>query len=207
MRSSWVLPGVVAWFTVVVSFGLGPPSAAQTPAGNPTWPNTLTVNGATVVVYQPQAIEWPNHETLTTREAMAITLPGEATPVLGTTEISFSTQTDAATGDVALSNPQLVTSRFPTLDTAQAARMEARIRQALPDTRPRPVPLQSVLLSLRQQDTPDHPAINNDPPVIFYSSNPASLVVFDGEPVLAPVGKTGLSVRLEYELGDLHRRP
>jgi hypothetical protein len=193
MRSNWLLPGVVAWFTVAVSFGLCPPSVAQTPAANPAWPHTLTVNGATVVVYQPQAIEWPNHETLTTREALAITLPGEATPVLGTTEISFTTQTDAATGDVALSNPQLVTSHFPTLDTARAARMEARIRQALPDTQPRPVPLQSVLLSLRQQETPDRPAINNDPPVIFYSSNPASLVVFDGEPVLAPVGKTGLS--------------
>jgi hypothetical protein len=71
-----------------------------------------------VVVYQPQAIEWPNHETLMTREAIAITLPGEKTPILGTTEISFSTQTDAASGNVVLSNPQLLTSHFPTLDTA-----------------------------------------------------------------------------------------
>src|SRR4051794_14494854 len=102
MRSNWVLPGVVAWFTVFVSFGPGLPSAAQTaasqtagaqtPAPDPVWPHTLTVDAATVVVYQPQAIEWPNHETLTTREAMAITLPGDATAVLGTTEISFSTQ-------------------------------------------------------------------------------------------------------------------
>jgi hypothetical protein len=65
------------------------------------------VNGANVVVYQPQAIDWPEHQTLTTREAIAITLPGENSPVLGTTEISFLTQTDSATDDVILSNPQL----------------------------------------------------------------------------------------------------
>lgn len=193
MRSHWVLPGVVVWFTVFISFGLALPSAAQTPAAAPAWPHTLTVGGATVVVYQPQAIDWPNHETLTTREAMAITLPGDAAPVLGTTEISFSTQTDAATGQVFLSNPQLITSHFPTLNTDRAARIEARIRQVLPDRPLRPVPLQSVLLSLRQQTTPERPAVSNDPPAIFYSTKPASLVVFDGEPVLAPVGKTGLS--------------
>jgi hypothetical protein len=33
-----------------------------------------------------------------------------------------------------------------------------------------------------------------EPPVIFHSTTLASLVVFDGEPVLAPAGKTGLSV-------------
>jgi hypothetical protein len=193
MRSNWVLPGLVAWFTVLVSFGPGLPSVAQTPAADPAWPHTTTVDGATVVVYQPQAIDWPNHEVLTTREAMAITLPGDATPVLGTTEISFSTQTDAATDEVILSNPHLIASHFPALNTDRAARIEARIRQALPDRPLRPVPLQSVLLSLRQQASPNQPAINNDPPAIFYSTKPASLVVFDGEPVLAPAGKTSLS--------------
>ena len=54
------------------------------------------------------------------------------------------------------------------------------------------VPLDSILLSLKQVPVVDV-AVNNDPPEIFYSSRPASLVVFDGEPVLAPVGKTELS--------------
>ena len=158
-----------------------------------TWPHTLTVNGAAVVVYQPQAITWPDHATLTTREAIAITLPGEKTPVLGTTEISFSTQTDAATNDVILSSPQLLASHFPALDTGQAARIEEKIKTALPTIHPSPVALQSVLLSLKQTSKPDEAPLNNDPPVIFYSAKPASLVVFDGEPVTAPVGKTGLS--------------
>ena len=153
----------------------------------------MTVNGASVVVYQPQAIDWPEHETLTTREAIAITPAGEKAAILGTTEISFATQTDAATGNVVLTDPKLLTSHFPALDTAQAARIEQQIKAALPDVHARPVALQSVLLSLKQRTEPKNVDLNNDPPVIFYSDKPASLVVFDGDPVMAPVGKTGLS--------------
>jgi len=166
---------------------------AQAPSAEPAWPHSLTVNGASVVIYQPQAVEWPNHETLTTREAIAITLPGGKSPVLGTTEISFSTQTDAASGDVILTDPHLVASHFPALDTDQATRIEDGIKKALPEIHARPVPLQAVLFSLKQQAQPDNAAVDNTPPAIFYSAKPAILVVFDGEPVMAPVGKTGLS--------------
>jgi hypothetical protein len=193
MRSQPTLLSVLAWAMCAAVLGFGSPALAQGSASEPAWPHSLTVNGSNVVVYQPQAIDWPNHETLSTREAIAITLPGEKTPLLGTTEISFSTQTDAVTGNVILSNPQLLTSHFPTLDTAQAGRIEQQIRAGLPEVHARPVALQSVLLSLKQQSQPANADLNNDPPVIFYSAKPASLVVFDGDPVVAPVGKTGLS--------------
>jgi hypothetical protein len=191
MRSQPARLVVVACLLGLLSLTAGPAADAQSPAA--AWPHTLTVNGANVVVYQPQAIDWPDHATLTTREAVAITPPGQTNPVLGTIELSFSTHTDAATGDVVLSNPQLLASHFPTLDTAQAARMEQQIKISLPNIHPAPVALQSVLLSLKQGAQPDKTAVNNDPPIIFYSAKPASLVVFDGEPVLAPAGKSGLS--------------
>jgi hypothetical protein len=206
MRSKPALLFVVAVSACFCLSGMNGAAQAQGSSSDLAWPHAMTVNGASVVVYQPQAIDWPNHETLTTREAIAITPPGKKTPMLGTTEISFSTRTDAATGNVLLFNPQLLSSHFPALDTDQAARIEQQIKSALPDIHARPVALQSVILSLKQQSEPDDVDLNNDPPVIFYSDKPASLVVFDGEPVLAPmgapmgappmgasVGKTGLS--------------
>ncbi|WP_158932334.1 hypothetical protein [Acidisphaera sp. S103] len=173
--------------------GIDSPVHGQTAPPSPPWPHTLTINGNQVVVYQPQAIDWPDHGILSTREAIAITPPGQTTPILGTTEIDFATQTDAATGNVILSDPQLKASHFPALDTARAAQVEQQIKAALPDVHPQPVALQSVLLSLKDSGQPQNVAINNDPPAIFYSAKPASLVVFDGEPVLAPIGTTGLS--------------
>jgi hypothetical protein len=153
----------------------------------------ITVNRASVTVYQPQAIAWPDHERLTARTAIAIARPGEKTTVLGTIEVSFATVTDAATGEVRLSDSKLISSHFPALDTAQAAELEEQIRQALPGVQARPVALQAVLLSLKQPPHAENIPLQNDPPVVFYSNKPASLVVFDGEPVLAPAGKTGLS--------------
>ena len=35
--------------------------------------------------------------------------------------------------------------------------------------------------------------VDNTPPTIYYSAQPASLLVFDGEPVMAPLASTGLS--------------
>ncbi|HEY4043951.1 MAG TPA: hypothetical protein VGM32_19180 [Rhodopila sp.] len=193
MRGRRAFLAIVSCTLGLLLFGADRAGFAQTASPEPAWPHALSVNGANVVVYQPQAIEWPNHETLTTREAIAITLPGEPKPVLGTTEISFSTQADALTGDVILSNPQLLASHFPSLETERSARLEQQIKTALPDIQLRPVALQSVILSLKERAQPENAALNNDPPAIFYSAKPASLVVLDGEPVLAPVGATGLS--------------
>jgi hypothetical protein len=177
----------------VALLAIARPVHGQIAPPSPAWPHTLTINGSNVVVYQPQAIDWTDHGILSTREAIAITPPGQTTPILGTTEIAFATQTDAATGNVILSDPQLKASHFPALDTARAAQLEQQIKAALPDIHPQPVALQSVLLSLKDTGQPQNIAINNDPPAIFYSEKPASLVVFDGEPVLAPIGTTGLS--------------
>ncbi len=166
-------------------------------AGEATWPHTTVRDGATVEVFQPQAISWPDRGTLTARAALAITLPGTqagagATPLVGTVEVAFATRTDAAARMVTLSDPRLVASRFPALDTDQAARLEARIKAVLPDVAQKQVPLASILASL--PDAAAKPvSLRNDPPDLLHATRPASLVVFDGDPVMVPVGTTGLT--------------
>ncbi len=156
------------------------------------WPHTFSKDGASITVYQPQAVSWPDRQTLTARAAVAITPPGQNKPILGTIEISLATTTDEAKGVVNLSDPKLLGTHFPALGTQQAAALETKISAALPDMQTHQVPLAAVLLSLKQ--SPVSPiAVNNDPPEIFYANRPASLLVFDGEPVLAPIGKTGIS--------------
>ncbi len=182
------------------------PAVAQQPPASPaaqsaspdvvatSWPHTLTRNGASITVYQPQAISWPDRRLLTARAAVALTPKQQAQPLLGTVELSIATSTDEAAGVVNLSDPKLLATHFPALDTQQAATLEAKIRTALPEMmQTRQVPLAAILLSLKQSPVASV-ALNNDPPVIFHASRPASLVVFDGDPVLAPVAKTGLSL-------------
>src|SRR5215469_11506076 len=193
MRKS--VRGAAATICLLVLAVLAAPrfALAQAASSAPSWPHTITTENASAVVYEPQAISWSDHEKLLARVAVAITRNGEKTPIVGTLEISLATRTDPETNDVVLSDPQLVESHFPALDTERATQVEARIRQALPQITLQRIPLQTVLLSLKEHGAPAGVELMNDPPVIFRSATPASLVVFDGEPVLVPVGTTGLS--------------
>ena len=157
------------------------------------WPHTMTMRGATLTVSQPQAISWPDHRLLTARAAVAIVRPGAKAPILGTVEVTANTETDYTTRSVTYFDMKLVSTRFPSLDTAQAARLDAEFRDLLPAMGAKRVPLDTVLLSLKSPPTPPKSvALNNDPPAIFYSARPASLVVFNGEPVMTQVTGTNL---------------
>ncbi len=123
----------------LLGFGLPRARAAVTPTSS--WPHTITENGGTVIVYQPQAISWPDQKTLTARAAVAITPPGAARPLLGTIDVAIATTTDKAAGVVMLSDPRLVATHFPSLNTDQATQLEAKIRAALPRMQTREVPL------------------------------------------------------------------
>jgi hypothetical protein len=159
-----------------------------------SWPHGFSYNGADVVVYQPQAISWPGQTMLTARAALAITRRGTSKPVVGTIEFSGSTATDFGNRAVTVHDLKLVSSHFPSLDTAASSELEGKIRQALPAMGPKTVPLDNVLLSLKDKPAnPEGVKLSEEPPVIFHSSRPASLVVFDGEPTLAPAGRSGLS--------------
>lgn len=186
--SSWLPPASVVFVA----------AATSRPGAQPmdeSWPHSIAADGASVTIYEPQAIAWPDHQALTARTAVAITPAGADKPILGTIEVRGATQTDFETRTVVVSDLSLQASNFPMLTTEQAARLEDRIKAALAAMGPKRVPLDTVLLSLKDsQAQPEAVSLKNDPPAIYYSDHPASLVVFDGEPVLAPVPGSTLSV-------------
>lgn len=172
-------------------------SASAAPAGPPaagTWPHTMSGANGSATIYEPQVVSWPDHRTLNTRIALAITPNGAAKPLLGVIEVAFDTYVELAERTVFLSNPRLTSSKFPLADAAQSARIDERIKDALANLGVKRVPLATLTVSLaRQMEKPPESAIDNRPPRIFVSARPASLVVFDGEPVTAPIDGTTLS--------------
>jgi hypothetical protein len=182
----WNSTGTIAQQAAPISLGAAQAAAAA------SWPHTITINGASVTVYEPQAISWAERKSLTARAAVGILRPGQTNPFLGTIELTVATRVDDANGVVYLSNMTLLSTHFPALDTAQAAALETKIRAGLLETQARPVPLNSILLSLKQLPV-TNVSVNNNPPVIFYSDRAASLIVFDGEPVLTIAGKSGMT--------------
>ncbi|MEO8346850.1 MAG: hypothetical protein ABI607_14255, partial [Betaproteobacteria bacterium] len=170
------------------------PLAPSNTSAAAKWPHTIVSDNGSATIYQPQVISWPGHKVLNTRIAIGMTPLGAKAPILGVIEVAFTTQTELAERSVMLSEPRLVSSRFPSLDAAKVAQFDERIRASLASLGVKRVPLAAVVMSLRQQtEKPAEVALDNSPPRIFVSARPASLLVFDGEPVLAPITGTTLS--------------
>ncbi len=94
---------------------------------------------------------------------------------------------------MAVTQLALTGSHFPTLDTRRAAEVEGKLRAAVAALPPKHIPLDTVLLSPELSDAAAKPAeVDNAPPLILARSAPASLVVFDGPPVLASVAGSAL---------------
>ena len=168
------------------------PVEAPTP-GSPLWPHTLNEGGASVTIYQPQVLAWPDQKRISVRAAVAITPKGAEKPFLGTIELDGDTNVDLTDRDVTVSHLALTGSHFPTLDTSRAAEVDQRMRAAVAALPDKHIPLDTVLLSPGLSEAAAKPAaVNNAPPVIMARSTPASLVVFDGPPVWAPVAGSTL---------------
>jgi hypothetical protein len=171
------------------------PAAASAQAIGDRWPHTATgPDGGVATIYQPQVIAWPERQNLDTRIAMALQAPGAKAPTYGVIDVAFVTQTDLASRTVTLTAPRLTAVNFPTLGADAITRLQGQIINALAAIGVKRVPLDTLLVSLRDQtDKPQPVPVKNDPPAIYYSARPASLIVFDGEPVLAPINGTPLS--------------
>ena len=72
-------------------------SAVAVPAAAAIGPHSVSAEGGTALVYQPQVISWPERLTLNTRIAMELRPAPDKPAVLGTVEASFATRTDLAT--------------------------------------------------------------------------------------------------------------
>jgi hypothetical protein len=106
-------------------------AADSTQVPTARWPHTIATNEAAIEVYPPQAVAWNEHRNLEARVAVGVIKKGMQKPVLGTLEVSADTQTDCDTRTVIVSNRQVRSSRFPSLDTEQAAGMEQLVRRAM----------------------------------------------------------------------------
>ena len=179
---------------LAVAVAAVPTTAVRAQTAQDTWPHTVTTPQGTATVYQPQVISWPGFKTLNARTVLGIQPAGAPSPTLGSIDVAFDTTTNVEERMVTLTSPRLVASHFPSLDMARAAQVEERIRAALARMEVKRVPLATVVMSLRKQaEKPPETALDNSPPRIFVSDRPASLLVFDGEPVMAPVSGTTLS--------------
>jgi hypothetical protein len=93
---------------------------------------------------------------------------------------------------VVIRNIEISSARFPSVDSAKADQLGQLLRNLFP-TEALTVSLDRVVASVKSGKAAIHPvAVKTDPPQIFYSKGAAILLLVEGEPVKAPIGKTKL---------------
>jgi len=81
-----------------------------------------------VLVYQPQVKSWRFYRGLVADTAISVTENG-GKPRLGVISWKADTIADVSTKTVLVSNIEVVSSRFPSLDPAQESVMQVRVRE------------------------------------------------------------------------------
>jgi len=176
---------VLALFSLVLATLL-PSAFAQLPADS-GWPRVFQQDKKQLTVYQPQVDYWHGFTNIHFRCAIAVKGVTQQEK-FGVAEIDAVTVTDQADRIVALV-PTQRDIRFPNCSDAELAALRGVVDQLRPPGQAMTISLDRVIAYLNPDQHPTQPpvAVNLDPPRIFYSRQPAILVMFLGEPQLKAV--------------------
>jgi len=155
------------------------------------WPKTRTNAGGQLVMYQPQIDDWQNFQVVDGRMAFTIT-PAAGKEHPGVATVRMHTSVDMDNHVVTLTNPEITSLYFPSLDPATTAQMDKLVRSFLNPSAKFTISVDQLAASVKKKEPPKAIQVKNDPPVIFVSVRPAILLMVNGPPVLAPVGQTNI---------------
>ena len=155
------------------------------------WPRQFTKPGGKVVLYQPQVDDWENYQKVDARMAFTITPTGGKSHV-GVVAVQMQSTVNMDDHTVFLSDPQITSISFPSLDPATTAQMDQLMRTFLNPSASMTISLDRLVASVKKTKTPPVADVKNDPPTIFISFRPAILLLVNGEPSLAPIANSNL---------------
>src|SRR5277367_5534810 len=123
-----LLQGVVmkSLAAILLSFFLVSASLAE----DLGWPREKTGAEGTLIYYQPKLDEWTNFRELTARMAVSIRSTG-GQPTVGIVYLHARTDANLDTRNVVLSQLEITSTKFPSLDQAGAAEMDKLVRTFL----------------------------------------------------------------------------
>ncbi|MBU1232581.1 MAG: hypothetical protein KKD01_04345 [Proteobacteria bacterium] len=165
-------------------------ATAVSPPVDPGWPRVIEKNGNELTIYQPQVDFWNDYKDLGFRCAISVKTAAAKEEKFGIADVEADTETDHEKRTVVLL-PKKRALRFPNISEAEANALRRIVEELHPQIQAMTISLDRILPYLEPaQQTQQHAVeLNLDPPKIFYSPEPAILVIFQGEPQLQPVVK------------------
>ncbi len=189
---AYVLSAAIVVASPSVAVGQTQPPVAKTAstakvapnAGDP-WPRIITLQGATISIYQPQVDSWSGN-VLNAYAAVKVKTAGKQTTDYGVIWFTANTEVDKVNRVVTLVNFKITKQKFPTLPN-NGQSYASSFNGELPWNQTVPLDLLESDLAINgDAGALKKYAVQNDPPKIIYSAKPAVLALIDGKPVLGP---------------------
>ena len=145
------------------------------------WPQEITAEGGTIVIYQPQP-ETLEGNTLTGRAAMALQEKG-GEPIFGAFWFEAKIDTDRDQGLSLIREVKVTDVRWPDSKDANEQRFTAVVEAAIPENGFE-ISMEALSSSLATAEVERESLGNlkNDPPIIRFTEELAVLLIYDGEP-------------------------
>ena len=156
--------------------------AAAAMAQDQGWPRQFTKPGGKVVLYQPQVDDWKNYQKVDARMAFTITPTGGKSHV-GVVTVQMQSTVNMDDHTVFLSDPQITSISFPSLDPATSTQMDQLMRTFLNPSATMTISLDRLVASVKKDKAQPVASIKNDSPTIFISFRPAILLLVNGAAV------------------------
>ncbi|GAK49000.1 hypothetical protein U14_00217 [Candidatus Moduliflexus flocculans] len=162
--------------------------AATTEEADPGWPRLFEKDGRQVTVYQPQIEEWSDYKAIHALCAIAFKPDAAKEESFGVVDLTAKTIVDHD-ARVVMVMPTKREVRFPNLPDEEAAKLSALVNEVWPPKDAVSVSLDRVLAYMEPEKQANRQAVevNLDPPTIYYSAQPAILVIFMGAPQFKPI--------------------
>lgn len=158
------------------------------------WPRLIEHENGTLKVYQPQIEQWEKDD-IKFRMAFKINLKGKGMPIYGALWVIGTTDTDLDERLVQLINFKVSKIEIPSETPDKVKKLENFINTLLIN-KTLVISLDRVLASAASDPktvTVKSIDINLKPPHLIVTQTPALLLTIDGNPLLQPIGSTGLN--------------
>ncbi len=160
------------------------------------WPREITVPEGEIVVYQPQPDSMAG-DRVTGRAAVAVTPAGSEEAAFGTVWLSTRLATDRDSRTAEVVELKVLRVGFPNATEEQKAKLSQILEEEIPEW-DLEISMDRLLASLDDAETRRLAAenLNNDPPKIIISYEPAILVTIEGEPRMQEIESSGGLMRI-----------
>ena len=167
------------------------------------YPKILKLSNGELTVYQPQIETWKDYREIIGWVAVVLK-PNGAEAITGALKVQAMTDVNHDERMVVAYNKKILDLNFPTLGKQKASELKVQIEKAISKA-PEIIPLDLVLAAVgKSEKRTKSVKISKEIPNIFYSSNPAILVLFDGEPKFAKIKDNSLEFAVNTNWDIFH---